>query len=125
MTSVQKVPSGADPPNRKQRSARTARTERTHARAYTRVRDKLEAGSWKRAGKLEAEKGAGKLNEYKTNNRSRDHDDGTIAKRAFRNTDFSIRIWGAWSIMYDSNSLRARALLIKLDVKHPIFLVDR
>lgn len=119
------MPSGADPPNRKRRSARTARTERTHARAYTRVRDKLEAGSWKRAGKLEAEKGAGKLNEYKTNNRSRDHDDGTIAKRAFRNTDLSIGVWSAWGAMYDPNPLRARALLINLDVKHPIFLVDR
>ena len=119
------MPSGADPPNRKQRSARTTHTERTHARAYTRVQNKLEAGSWKRAGKLEAEKGAGKLNEYKTNNRSRDHDDGTIAKRTFRNTDLSVMVWSAWGAMYDPNSLRARALLIKLDVKHPIFLVDR
>ena len=110
------MPSGADPPNRKQRSAHTARTERIHARAYTRVRNKLEAGSWKRAGKLEAEKGAGKLDEYKTNNRSRDHDDGAIAKRAFRNTDLSIGVWGAWGAMYDPNPLRARALLINLDV---------
>lgn len=124
MTSVQKVPSGADPQEYRQGgSTRIARTERAYA--YTRARDKLEAGSWKRAGKLEAEKGAGKLNEYKTNNRSRNYDDGTSAECAFRNTNFSIGIWGAWSIMYDPNPLRARALLIKLDVKHPIFLVDR
>lgn len=90
-----------------------------HIRAHG-ISWKLEAGN-----KLEAEKGAGKLNEYKANNRSRNYDDGTGAERAFGNANLSIGVWGAWSAMYDSNPLRAQALLIKLDVKHPIFIVDR
>ena len=113
------MPSGADPQEyRQRRITRITRTERAYA--YTRARDKLEAGN-----KLEAEKGAGKLNEYKANNRSRNYDDGTGAERAFGNANLSIGVWGAWSAMYDSNPLRAQALLIKLDVKHPIFIVDR